>query len=116
MSAAVLGEEVLEELQGAGLQVRLLLCDGVAVVGELLLQLLQLLQVLTDLLERFCHCCEPAGGGRRHEEAFFVVCVCVKVLAQTRTASPVLQLVHAGVRRTSDTGDLLPLLPLGQLL
>lgn len=77
MSAAVLGEEVLEELQGAGLQVRLLLCDGVAVVGELLLQLLQLLQVLTDLLERFCHCCEPAGGGRRHEEEFFLLSDCV---------------------------------------
>lgn len=30
--------------------------------------------------------------------------------------SPVLQLVHAGVGRTADAGNLLPLLPLGQLL
>lgn len=31
-------------------------------------------------------------------------------------APPVLQLVHAGVGRTADAGDLLPLLPLWQLL
>lgn len=35
---------------------------------------------------------------------------------EIQNVSPVLQLVHAGVGRTADTGDLLPLLPLRQLL
>lgn len=34
----------------------------------------------------------------------------------TQEASPFLQLVHAGVGRATDAGDLLPLLPLRQLL
>lgn len=69
-----LGEEVFEEIQSSRLQVSFFLSDGVAVVGELLLQLQQLLQVLTDLLEALCYCREPAGGagggerGRRCEE------------------------------------------------
>lgn len=37
-------------------------------------------------------------------------------LKKSVQVSPVLQLVHAGVGRTADTGDLLPLLPLRQLL
>lgn len=41
---------------------------------------------------------------------FSVVCL------WTQAASPVLQLVHAGVGRPADAGDLLPLLPLRQLL
>lgn len=79
---SLLGQEVLEELQGSGLQVSFFLCDGVAVVGELLLQLLQLLQVLANLLETLCYCCEPAGrGGTGEEEVgedtyFTVVCLC----------------------------------------
>lgn len=60
---SLLGEDVLEEVQGSGLQVSFFLCDGVAFVGELLLQLLQLLQVLKNLLETLCYGCEPAGGG-----------------------------------------------------
>lgn len=36
--------------------------------------------------------------------------------SRNQLVSPVLQLVHAGVGRTADTCDLLPLLPLGQLL
>lgn len=62
-----LGEDVLEELQGSALQVGFVLCDGVAFVGELLLQLLQLLQVLTHLLETLCYCGEPAGRGGKDE-------------------------------------------------
>lgn len=45
--------------------------------------------------------------GRSH-----VVCMCVRTCA----VSPVLQLVNAGVGRPTDAGDLLPLLPLRQLL
>lgn len=63
MGGSSLAEEVLEEVQRSGLQVSFLLCDGVAVIRELLLQLLQLLQVLTDLLETLCYRREPAGGG-----------------------------------------------------
>lgn len=37
-------------------------------------------------------------------------------MSGTQDAPPVLQLVHAGVGRTADAGDLLPLLPLRQLL
>lgn len=60
-----LGQDVLEELQSSALQDSFLLRDGVAVVGELLLQLLQLLQVLADLLETLRHRSEPATGGNR---------------------------------------------------
>lgn len=60
-----LGQDVLEELQGSALQDSFLLRDGVAFVGELLLQLLQLLQVLADLLETLCHHSDPAAGGNR---------------------------------------------------
>lgn len=34
---------------------------------------------------------------------------------RSRVGSPVLQLIHAGVGRTTDAGNLLPSLPLGQL-
>lgn len=56
------GEDVFEELEGSSLQEGFLLCDGVGVVGQLLFQLLQLLQVLANLLQTLRHCREPAGG------------------------------------------------------
>lgn len=62
-----LGQDVLEELQGSALQDSFLLRDGVAVVCELLLQLLQLFQVLPDLLETLRHRSEPAAGGNRRD-------------------------------------------------
>lgn len=68
VSGSLLGQDVFEELQGSGLQVSFFLCDGVTFVGELLLQLLQLLQVLTNLLKSLRYCCEPAGGKRWMEK------------------------------------------------
>lgn len=65
MCFSSLGQDVLEELQGSALQDSFLLRDGVAVVGELLLQLLQFLQVLADLLETLRHRSEPAAGRHR---------------------------------------------------
>lgn len=65
MCVSSLGQDVLEELQGSALQDGFLLCDGVAVVGELLLQLLQLRQMLADLLETLRHRSGPAAGGNR---------------------------------------------------
>lgn len=79
--------------------------------------------MLADLLQALGNGGEPAAGGRREDERERGR-EDEKKLQKTQeeeerlqgVGSPVLQLVHAGIGRTADAGDLLPLLPLGQLL
>lgn len=80
--------------------------------------------MLADLLQALGNGGEPAAGGRREDERERGR-EDEKKLRKTQeeeeerlqgVGSPVLQLVHAGIGRTADAGDLLPLLPLGQLL